>query len=268
MDENLSALVQAVLDSPKYAGIHPPLVERIAEQELAKRRSFKEAVKATRNKLHQVGGAYLRQSFSPKQTQAWLDLLRAADGERTALQAACRLIMAGHASTYERLPLLPDFYTTVLADLPPLHSVIDIACGLNPLTIPWMPLTADAQYQAYDIYADMIDFLNQALPLLGVQGRAEQRDVIANPPAEQADLALVLKAVPCLEQIDSGAGEFLLTHIQARHMLVSFPARSLGGRDVGMQQTYSQRFTELAAAHHWHIQPYSFKTELVYLVRK
>ena len=268
MHENLSTLVEAVLKSAKYSGIHPALVERIGQQELNKRRTLKEAIKSTKNKLHQVGGAYLTQSFDLKRTQSWLALLQSSAAQPDALKQACRQIMAGHASTSERLPLLPDFYKTVLAGLPPIHSVIDVACGLNPLTIPWMPLAEDVHYQAYDIYADMIDFLNQALPILGIRGKAEQRDVIAAPPTQPTDLALVLKTIPCLEQVDSQAGELLLSQLNARHMLVSFPARSLGGRDKGMLQTYNQRFTALAEARQWQIQRFALKTELVYLVDK
>ncbi len=61
MDENenrLDELVAAVLAGPRYRPISGEMVRRIAAQELEKGRSWKETIKATRNKLHQVGGAY------------------------------------------------------------------------------------------------------------------------------------------------------------------------------------------------------------------
>jgi 16S rRNA (guanine(1405)-N(7))-methyltransferase len=268
MDENLNELVGVVLNSSKYRGIHPPLVARIGAQELEKRSSFKEAIKATKNKLHQVGGAYLNSKFDRKRVLSWLASLESADGDEDQLRQACRQIMASHASTHERLPLLPEFYATVLADIPPVRSVIDVACGLNPLSIPWMPLAEDVTYHAVDIYTEMIDFLNQALPLLGVKGNAECRDVISEPPSEEADLALVLKSIPCLEQIDDGAGERLIDSLQAKFILVSFPARSLGGRDKGMLQNYGDRFRGLAEDKGWQIKEYPFTTELVFLLHK
>ena len=57
-DEQLDALVKAVRAGARYRQIDPSLVRRIASQELAKGRSSKDAFKETRNKLHQVGGAY------------------------------------------------------------------------------------------------------------------------------------------------------------------------------------------------------------------
>src|SRR5262249_35063568 len=131
------------------------------------------------------------------------------EGEE-AFRAACLRVMHHHASTRERLPILNEFCTTIFAALPPVRSVLDVACGLNPLAIPWMPLTADATYIACDIYEDMADFLNGFFPLAGVQGRAEACDVIGTPPTQTVDLALVLKVLPPLEQIDKTAGLTLL----------------------------------------------------------
>ena len=54
----LDRLVAAVTQTSKYQSVSPDLVRLIGTEELAKRRSYKEALKATKNKLHQVGGAY------------------------------------------------------------------------------------------------------------------------------------------------------------------------------------------------------------------
>ena len=48
--------------------------------------------------------------------------------------------MGYHSSTRERLPILEQFYARALADIPPARVVLDLACGLNPLALAWMPL--------------------------------------------------------------------------------------------------------------------------------
>ena len=176
--------------------------------------------------------------------------------------------MRHHASTRERLPILQAFYATTLAPLGPLRSVLDLACGLNPLALPWMPLAADASYYACDIYADMMAFLNQFFVLAGVRGQARVCDLVAAPPREPADLALVLKALPPLDQQAKHAGRDLLRALNARHILVSFPAHSLGGRGKGMAENYELRFRDLADAEGWSIERFVFPTELAFLVRK
>ena len=49
-----AAIVAAVLKSPKYRRVAPELVARIAESELGKRSGEREALKAVKNKLHQI----------------------------------------------------------------------------------------------------------------------------------------------------------------------------------------------------------------------
>jgi len=261
----LAQLVETVLASPKYKTVTPDLIQTIGAQELARRRNLKEAVKATKNKLHQVGGAYFKQSMS---YGGWLAQLRhARAGGRTDFLRACANILSYHTSTAERLPILDQFYATTLAGLPPIRTVIDVACGLNPLTIPWMGLPEEAVYYAYDIYQDQIDFLNEFMAIAGITGRAEARDVIQDCPNQPADLALVLKAIPCLEQIDKTAGARLLDSLNASYLLVSFPVHSLGGRGKGMAVNYEARFLELVAGRDWSsIRRFEFATELAFLV--
>ena len=264
--DDLDALVAAVLGSSKYRAVSPDLVRAVGARELAARPNLKAAIKATKNTLHQAGGAF---TDAPIDYGRALARLReaAASGDE-ALRAACRAVMALHTSTRERLPILDDFYATTLAALPPPGRVLDVACGLNPLAWPWLPRPPAAELIAYDIYADQIAFLNDFFALAGVAARAEVRDVVGRPPDEPADLALVLKTLPCLEAIDRRAPERLLDAIQAPRLLVSFPAQSLGGRRKGMAAHYETQFRRLLDARGWAAQRFEFATELAFLVEK
>ncbi len=264
-DEQLEALVAAVLSSGKYRHILPEFVRAIGARELAVRPNLKAAVKATKNALHQAGGAFVD---APIRYDRALAALREAAGDPDALRAACRTIMAGHTSTRERLPILDSFYAETLAVLPPPARVLDIACGLNPLARPWMPLPESAEYVAYDIYTDQIAFLNDFFALTGSHGRAEARDVLGRPPEEEADLALILKTLPCLEAIDRAAPARLLDATRARRLLVSFPAQTLGGRRKGMAAHYEAGFRRLLDERGWPAQRFEFATELAFLVEK
>ncbi|HEX5501143.1 MAG TPA: hypothetical protein VFW96_00890, partial [Thermomicrobiales bacterium] len=129
-------------------------------------------------------------------------------------------------------------------------------------------LAPDAEYVAYDVDGELIAFLDAFLPLVPVRGRAEVRDVVRHPLTDEADLALVLKALPCLDQLDPAAGARLLDTIAARALLVSFPVRSLGGREKGMAATYEARFAALVAGRGWSVRRFRFATELAFLVEK
>jgi 16S rRNA (guanine(1405)-N(7))-methyltransferase len=258
-------LVAAVRKSSRYGRVCEDVVRSVGERELAKGRRLKDAIKATKRKLHQVGGAYLDGGLD---YAAWLDDLQAASGNGADFRQVCARVMVHHASTRERLDILDEFYATVLAGLPPLRSVLDLACGLNPLTIPWMNLPDGAMYYAYDIYEDMVEFLQAFMELTPVRGQAAACDVLRSCPKPRVDLALVLKSIPCLEQIDKSAGAQLLDAIDADYLLVSFPVHSLGGRSKGMPTNYEARFRELVVDKDWAIKRFEFATELAFLVCK
>lgn len=262
----LDELVSAILKSQKYSRVCEDVVRRVGAAELDKRRSLKEAIKAAKNKLHQIGGAYL--DDSPNYAAWSRALAEAAPSDPEALRTACREIMSHHASTKERLSILDEFYAAVLTDLAPVHSVLDIACGLNPLAIPWMPLAPGATYTAYDIYHDMTGFLNSFWPLVGIEGHAYARDIGPFIPPEPVDVALVLKTIPCLEQVDKSAGLRLLENLNAAHIVVSFPAHSLGGYDKGMVEHYEARLRTLLERKEWPVRRFEFATELAFLITR
>ncbi len=259
---DLARVVQSVQTAVKYAAVDPTLIAAVAQDELAKGRSVKEAVKATKSKLHQVTGAYLpdRPAYD-----AWLAQLGAAQGHGD-LKTACRAVMGHHASTRERLPVLDRFYVTVLGDLGPLTGVLDLACGLNPLALPWLDLAPGAVYAACDIDHKQMDFLNRFFALAYPAGAAQVCNLLAGAPRRRAQVALLLKTIPCLEQLDKGIGSRLLAQIDAPVVVVSYPAASLGGRRKGMVESYGAGFTALVEGQPWRVTRFEFPTELVFRI--
>lgn len=262
----LDDLVQAIRQSPKYRAVFPDLVRSIGARELRPGRRIKDAIKATKNTLHQIAASYVDTGIDS--ARALADLRVASEAGPETLRAACIAVMKRHASTRERIELLGEFYTTTLAGLGPIHSVLDLACGLNPLTLPWMPLAGGARYYACDIFEDLVRFMNDFFGIVGVAGRAALCDLTQGPPDEEVDLALLLKTIPCLEHLDKQVGLRLLDRIRAKHVLVSYPVRTLGGRQKGMAESYEARFRAMIADRPWAVQRFAFRTELAFLVTR
>lgn len=265
LDRQLDSLVIEVLTSPKYRAISPDLIRTISAREMTKGRSPKETVKAIKNKLHQVAAAYQRSA--PDYTR-WQTQLTHAAATGVDLRPICRTILAAHASTHERLPLLDEFYSRLFAGLPPINTLLDLACGLNPLSLPWMKLESTTLYHACDIYADEIGFLNSVLPLFAVEGSAVVCDLLTAVPSQPADVALLLKTIPCLEQVDKQIGPRLLEQINARVLILSYPRQSLGGRNRGMTVNYEAHFHSLVAPFAWPFDKIEFSNELVFRIFK
>lgn len=265
--DDLDRLVEAVRENPKYRAIDEGLVRRVGAQELAKGRGWKEAVKSARGKLHQVGGAYQEGGI---RYAAWAEEMERLPHDLGHPDARdfCRRMMAQHASTKERLPLLDVFYQDTLAGAAPLTSLLDVACGLNPLALAWMPAAANVEYTACDIYTDMVEFLNRFFVHFGVRGRAFVCDLTATVPDVPVQAALALKTIPCLEQLDKNIAPRLLDGLRAETLLVSFPARSLGGRNKGMPEFYEAHLRDLLHGKDWNVQKFAYSTELAFVMCK
>ncbi len=264
-EQELTKLIKAVQQSSKYNNISQGLIEHIGTQELSRRKSTKEAIKGTKNRLHQIAGAYF--SSAPNY-QKWHSDLRSAGSNKGKLKATCRSIMKNHVSTQERLSILDEFYATIFADLPRIYTVLDLACGLNPLAIPWLPIKGELRYHAVDIYNDLAEFLDEIWGLLGVDGNAYSEDITAGVPQIYVDLAILVKAVPCLEQLEKNIGLTILQEVKADYVLVSFPSQSIGGRPKGMTQNYSEQFIQMVSDTGWTWKHYKFATEQAFLIQK
>lgn len=268
MDERqVSQLVEKVQSNRKYQSIIPELVQRLAEDALRRGLRGKPAVKDVRNKLHQIGGAYFRRFPDYQELQNSLkDLPKAKDSK--AIHQFCKQAMQAHASTAERLPILEEFFATCLAPIAPVSSVLDLACGLNPLAVPWMPLVENGTYFACDIYLDMLALVQTFFDHVGLNGQAKPFDLTGRLPEEGAQVAFLLKSIPCLEQVDKSIARRLLQSTRADHILVSFPVRSLGGSQKGMLEFYRDHFFEILSGVDWQVQEFQFESELAFLVTK
>jgi 16S rRNA (guanine(1405)-N(7))-methyltransferase len=259
----LEQVVATVSSSAKYRHIDPSFVRTLAARELATGARPKEAVKAVKNKLHQVAAAY---QVEPLRIGDWMEEVRRARAAGADLRPLCRSLMARHASTRERLPILDEFYRSLLAGLPTVRSLLDLACGLNPLSLPWMGLPPSCVYMACDIYADQVALLTDWLETIGQPGKAFLCNLVSGPPMRAADVALLLKAIPCLQQVDHEIGRRLLDSIDAPVLIVSYPVHSLGGRKHAMDEQYAAQFTRLVEGRPWKTDTFRFATELVYRI--
>ena len=266
-DDDLSRLIVNIHASPRYQAIDITLIEKIGQSELTKRKNLKEAIKATRSKLHQVTTSFIT---SPMEFADWVDELKglSRDVSDLNLQNFCWKVMKSHSSTDERLPILNEFYSTIFKDMEPIESILDLACGLNPFTLPWMPISRDCPYYAFDVLPEMVSFINKFFAHIGQKGKAFTLDLATEIPNRSAQCALLLKTLPTLDQIDKHRAPFLLEQIKAQSLVISYPVHSLGGKSKGMVENYTAQMDALTPNWDGTIQRFEFTTELVFLLTR
>lgn len=263
----LETVVTAVKQSRKYGDTSEETIRQLAVEALQQHKRPKAAIKAVRTRLHSIMAPYLGDPDYERLAAALS--AAAAVGDEEAVLALCREALDGHLSTRERLPIMTDFYEQVFAVTGPPRRLLDIACGLNPLALPWMGLAADVSFSflAYDIHEPRVAFINHFLQLRGLSPLARVQDVALTLPQETGDVALFLKEMPRFERNYPGSGRGFLRALQVRYLVVSFPTVSThGGRSLVAR--YREFFAQLTAGQRWPVTELMFPGEMVFIADK
>jgi len=287
-------LLQALLSSRKYGGLCEQTLLRVARWAVQRAPSRRQALKMAKRKLHQISGAFT----SPKDI-AWIDqrvdsiasgTLSAAgelipsgrspaDGDEQLkgeerFRSICSSVLRHHASTRERIPFLTELYAGLFeaaGGYP--ESILDLACGLNPFSIPWMGILPTTRYVPVDMDCRLVSVVNRFLSIQGREPRAACKDLLSfSSPHEfaslgDADMVLLFKILPSLEQQDKGAAETLLLSLSARTIVVSYPTRSLSGKRRGMENSYARFMESIIRSREVSVARLDFPSEIFFVLR-
>ncbi len=143
----VEAVVERLLSAPKYRHIHPTTIADIVRQEAARSSGRVDLERRARQRLHRAVAHYL---FTARSAALLRSLQQLPSTEPAPLKRWCRSALASHFSSAERLPDLDRFYPTVLELTGPVELVADVACAINPLTLPWLREVSQARYVGYD----------------------------------------------------------------------------------------------------------------------
>ena len=237
MPTDLNALIAELRSLRKYRDLDLPeeTVRDLLIQELPHYRSERDALKAVRQKLHNIVAPYLG---DPDYTAAEAQLVTAQTAGPEALRTACAEIMGAHASTRERVPLLGEFYPRLFGLTGRPRVILDLACGLHPLGLPWM-----------------------GLPQL-----AEHRDILVNPPQIEADVAFFFKEAHRFEQRQRGCNRAFWQALRARWLVVSLPAADLTGHH-SLADKHRQLVYETIEGLPWEVTEIQVGNELLFCIK-
>jgi 16S rRNA (guanine(1405)-N(7))-methyltransferase len=263
-DVGEQAIIERLRVAPKYRSVHVDTIVDIVQRESAKASSTADLERRARLKLHRVVAGYL---VTGRITQLARGLA-AADGSDAARRELCRTVLAAHFSTAERLPELPGFYPAVFGGLGTVRSIADLACALNPFSMPWLRDVTDAEYAGYDLNLTYVELGSAFLAARYPRCSVVHRDVLVRPDLITADVALLLKTYHNMEDRQPGAGLRLVAELRVPIVVVSFPRRTMTGRRASFTWRLLPGLTDLAAGRGWELSRLELPTELIVIVRK
>ena len=258
------SVMEALSASKKYGTLCPALVARICAEEASKFKRDKERIHAAKNRLHQVYGAFLTVG-NLQRAEAALGMLERGECD---LPTTSRTILSLHASTAERLPSLSAMCAFLREHLGAITSLQDIGCGMHPFSFPFLGIPTLRAYHAFDVNLQAVSLINRFFAAVGLPPLAKALDVVTQTPQVVTDAALLMKLLPVLDAQRKGCAHSLLRDVRARKLVVTFPTKSLSGREKGMGATYATAFEAgLDAALRVEAKA-TFGSELVYIVAK
>ncbi len=215
---------------------------------------YKQAVKEVRAKLRRSYGLFRQEEVSYDNQKKAEDLL------------------TSHSSTRERLSFYHQFYQQLFKITGVPKTILDLGCGINPLSYDFMHLNG-VEYYAYDINEREIKLLNEYFLLnegKGLFGKAYVMDVSKVNEIKRlppADLTFLFKITDILDQ---GKGhkktEEVLLAVPSKWIVISFPTLTMSGKPMNAPRRKWMEWLCQRLGYEFSI--LEFSNEIFYVVRK
>jgi 16S rRNA (guanine(1405)-N(7))-methyltransferase len=187
-----------------------------------KSKDYRLAVKEVRKVLREVYGVFKVEKFGKR--EKLLDELKGLKD----LEGHDK-ILALHRSTQERLDFYPNLYEKIFAVTGKPKSILDLGCGMNPLSLPYMELK-DVKYIASELTSEDVDFLKRYFKKVGVEGEAFEMDLTKAEKMPSVDVCFMFKLLDTLETLKKDISRELVENVKCKWLVVSFPTKTIGGR--------------------------------------
>jgi 16S rRNA (guanine(1405)-N(7))-methyltransferase len=270
---SIEKLIADVLEKKELSGLDPGFVRSKVDALLKKRpdlsrklasvssRSgdYKNIVKEIRSQLREVYGVFVE---GRQDRDALLDRLEGPGDLDTVNR-----ILSLHRSSKERLSIYPEAYKEIFSIIGEPARIVDLACGLNPVSYPYLGFKPD--YLACDISTTDLAFIMRFFQRLRIEGSVRQVDLLTDDISGLAgpdDVVFLLKALDSLETVKRNSSESVLKSLACKRMVVSFATLSIGGRKPIRS---SRKWFELMAQRlGFNIERIDFPNEMFYILRR
>lgn len=218
---------------------HPSLWRLVLhkdEKHLLRNADVKKLARGVRASLFPLFSMYYGKRATKKH-ELLKKLARHLDNEKDALELHRELLQC-HTSTRERLAFYGELYRDIFAITGKPRSVIDLGCGLNPLSLLFMHLE-HITYLASDFSQQECDFLQEYFTLVKEKYRVEGTticlDLLDDADTErlktlpQVDVCFLFKMVDLLDRKRHKRSEKVIQAVNARYVVASFSTKTISG---------------------------------------
>ena len=212
-----------------------------------------------KNRLHQISDSFFVDNAMVKIKRL------EADGTIDYME-----LLKLHSSTNERLSFYEEMYDDIFAIIGRVDSLLDIACGLNPIMLGEYNRQRNqimSNYVAEDIHTTALALVKQYYAENHLPIVTREADILSTMPTVAVDMVLLFKLIPLLEQQKRGYYRQLIKELPARYIVVTFPTKTMSGKSVGMLDNYKKQFDDFVESSDFQILfTKNYSNELLYII--
>jgi 16S rRNA (guanine(1405)-N(7))-methyltransferase len=189
---------------------HPKLIQKIQENSsshITRLKAYKCFIKDVKKTIYYHLRQYHQHSANQSNLKDRLAAIDVHDNNPEKRNAIIKDLLASHISSKERQPFYDEFYKQLFNLIDSPKTIVDIGCGLHPLSYPFHKNKPLKTYLAIDKDASVIEQLQLYAPhVLPTNLKAvcmDIKDIVWSDFLEQGtqfDLAMMLKFIPVLNR--------------------------------------------------------------------
>lgn len=238
------------------------LAQYPGEKQLLRSAEYEKVLKTVRAKLHESYGLFQIPKNSEDIKRNFIKKLK----QRSLTEEDYKNILSLHLSTKERFDSYDSLYSQIFKLTGKPGSIIDIGCGLNPISSHYMPLKK-FRYIASDIDKSNLDFISEFFELSGIDGRTIVLDFQNEKDLQklafiETDICFLFKVL----EIDKRVAEDLITSVNSKFIVASFSTLSVSGKIMSSPQR--DWFEKLLNRLKYKFSTFSTENEIFYVIKK
>lgn len=172
-------------------------------------------------------------------------------------------ILSLHLSSKERLNIYPQFYKEIFAITGKPNSIIDLGCGLNPFSYPFMEL-GDIEYIAVELNKKDAEMIQEYFDIIGIKGKAIAADITKGSFRHyKADVCFAFKV---FDFIPNKQVERIVKELEVKWIIATFSTKTIAGKKM----IYPKRggFQRMLKRLGYSYKKSLYPNELVYVIEK
>jgi len=232
--------------------------------EKLKKKKLEKSIKTVKSKLHRIYSSYILGNKNKR--EKFLNQLK----KNYDLKIINKILKTS-VSTKERLMYYEKLYSEIFKITGKPKIIVDIGCGLNPISYPYIGIK-DLFCYAYDIEKNDVNFVNKFFKIsenFGIRGKAAILNIndlknISKIP--MSDVVFMFKLVDLLNKKNKNLESIIKNLIRkTKFLIVSFPTKTLSGKPMNFPRRKGFEF--MLEKNKLKFQILKLKNEIFYIIK-